>query len=197
MTPKERASPITVEYLRENIAYEPETGVFLWKKAKQGRTLGKQIGTIVWPGYRVLKIENTVYYAHRVAWLYVHGEWPTRSVDHIDGNRANNAIRNLRLATPAQNVARRKTKRTIAPARGVMPHGAGFVARIHHAGVRHYLGYFPTLEAAVSAYEAKAKEIHGEFRYAEAPESHNVPTLMQVIERRGEEIAADIAREVA
>ncbi len=46
-----------------------------------------------------------------------------------------------------------------------MPHGAGYVARLHHKGVRHYLGYFTTLEAAKAAYAAKAKEVHGEFAY--------------------------------
>ena len=115
----------------------------------------------------MMKVNNNKWYAHRLAWLYVHGEWPNGQIDHIDGNKANNAIANLRIATPAQNSARRRTTRKFAPSRGVMPHGVGFVARIHHAGKRHYLGYFSTAEAAKAAYEAKAKEIHGEFAYQE------------------------------
>lgn len=85
----------------------------------------------------------------------------------IDGDKANNAIGNLRVGTSAQNAANRPTKRTVAASRGVMPHGAGFVARLHYQGKRHYLGYHPTLQAAQAAYEAKAKEVHGEFAHIE------------------------------
>lgn len=175
MTPKEKLSKFTAIWLRENMAYEPHTGMFLWKKRGFGRTLGKVLGTKVWPGYIVIKVQQRPYYAHRLAWLYVRGKWPNGSLDHIDGNKANNAIANLRIATSAQNAARRTTRRTVAPARGVMPHGAGFVARIHHAGKRHYLGYFATLKEASAAYEAAAKRIHGEFAHVEAPPDWRSP----------------------
>jgi hypothetical protein len=167
-TKKEAQSNLTAEWLRENLAYEPDTGSFLWKVGGPGRMRGKVLGTKIWSGYLVMKVDGTVYYAHRLAWLYVHGEWPAKSLDHIDGNKANNAISNLRLATSAQNAARRKTTRKIAPSRGVFPHGVGFVARIHKGGKRHYLGYFATAEAAKAAYEAKATEIYGEFAHVEA-----------------------------
>jgi hypothetical protein len=167
MTPKEKASTLTAEWLRDNLVYEPTTGVFLWKMQGFGRTRGRALGTKVWPGYLTMKVSQTVYYAHRLAWLYVHGEWPSGQVDHIDGNKANNAISNLRLATPSQNSARKRHARRVAVSRGVMPHGAGFVARIHNGGKRHYLGYFSTAAAAKAAYEAKAKELHGEFAYVE------------------------------
>lgn len=169
MTPKEKKSTLTAEYLRENVSYEPVTGVFLWKKRSMGRTLGKVLGTKIWSGYVTMKVANTVYYAHRLAWLYVHGEWPSCQIDHIDGNKSNNAIANLRLVTASQNSARRKTTRSIAPSRGVMPHGTGYVARIHFGGKRHYLGYFATAEAAKAAYEAKAKELHGDYAFVEPP----------------------------
>lgn len=177
MTPKEKNSGLTAEWVRENLAYEPETGSFFWKKPGFGRTMGKLIGTTIWPGYKVLKLNNVVFYAHRVAWLYVHGRWPTAQIDHIDGNRGNNAIANLREATSSQNGARRRigTKSRVSPSRGVMPHGAGFVARIHYAGKRHYLGYFSTLKAAKAAYAAKANEIHGEFAHVEAPVDWHAP----------------------
>jgi hypothetical protein len=158
---------LSADWVRANMAYEPETGTFLWKVRGYGRMMGKPLGTKVWPGYIAMKVNGTRHYAHRVAWLYVHGEWPKGHIDHIDGNKANNAISNLRVATPAQNAARRKTTRNIAPSRGVFPHGAGFVARVHFGGKRHYLGYFSTAAAAKAAYEAKAAEIHGEFAHVE------------------------------
>ena len=166
-TKKEQASGLTVEWLRENLDYQRESGVFLWKKRGFGRTMGKVLGTKVWNGYLTMKIEGVVYYAHRLAWFFVHGEWPPGLIDHIDGNAGNNAIGNLRIATASQNLARRETKRTIAPSRGVVPHGPGFVARIHHDGKRHYLGYFKTAAEAKAAYEAKAREIHGDCAHVE------------------------------
>jgi len=175
MTPKEKASKLTAEWLRDNLAYEPETGSFLWKKRGFGRTLGKVLGTKIWPGYLTIKVHGTVFYAHRLAWLYVHGVWPDGHVDHIDGQKANNAMSNLRLATASQNVARRAVKRTVAPARGVMRHGVGFVARIHYAGKKHYLGYFPTLDGARDAYQKKAKEVHGEFAHVEPEHDWRAP----------------------
>ena len=109
-------------------------------------------------------------------------KWPDGHIDHIDGDKANNAIENLREATPAQNAARRPTTRKLAPSRGVFPHGVGFVARVHHSGKRHYLGYFKTAAAARAAYEAKAKEVYGEFAYVEKPaDSSNVVTSIQRI----------------
>jgi len=159
---------LTAEWLRENLTYLPESGVFLWKKRGFGRTMGKVLGCKTGLGYIHMKVDGVVHYAHRLAWLYVHGEWPKKMLDHIDSNKSNNTISNLREATAAQNAARRPTgQRWIAPSRGVFPHGTGFVARIHFAGKRHYLGYFSTLEAAKAAYEAKAREIHGEFAHSE------------------------------
>lgn len=169
MTPKEKKSTLTAEWLREHMVYVPEIGTFMWKVRGPGRTVGKVLGSVAPDGYVHIKVQNVVYYAHRLAWLYVNGAWPTGFLDHIDGKRANNAINNLRIATSAQNAARRQTMRRLAPSRGVFPHGIGFVARIHHGGKRHYLGYFRTAEAARAAYEAKAKEIHGEFAFVEMP----------------------------
>jgi hypothetical protein len=178
---KEQGSKVTAEWLRANMAYEPETGVFLWKVRGMGRVMGKVLGTKV-GDYLSIKVLGTAHYAHRLAWLYVHGEWPSGLLDHKDENPTNNAIKNLRIATHAQNAARRKTTRVLSPSRGVFPHGVGFVARIHHAGKRHYLGYFPTADAAKAAYEAKAKELHGEFAHVE-PVSSQDATVAKAVAR--------------
>ncbi len=167
MTPKEKRSTLTAEWLREHMAYVPETGTFMWKVRGPGRTVGKVLGSTMWDGYLTIKVNNVLYYAHRLAWFYVHGEWPDGQVDHIDGTPANNAISNLRIATPSQNAARRPSTRKHAPSRGVFPQGPGFVARVHRAGKRHYLGYFSTAEAARQAYETAATKIYGEFAYEE------------------------------
>jgi hypothetical protein len=164
---RQNESMITAAWVRENLIYEEDVGVFLWKRRGPGRMMGRVLGTKVWPGYIAMKLNNLRFYAHRVAWLYVHGEWPAGQIDHIDGDKGNNAISNLRVATPSQNSAGKRTTRRVATSRGVMPHGVGFVARLYHGGKRHYLGYFPTAELARAAYEAKAIEIHGEFAHEE------------------------------
>lgn len=147
--------------------YEPDTGVLTWKVRGPGRTVGKPVGRPLPSGYMQAKINGEMHYVHRIAWLYVNGAWPDHQIDHIDGDKTNNAINNLRDCTAAQNSARRKTVRRVAPARGVFPHGKGFVARIHTGGKRHYLGYFKNLEEAKAAYAAKASKIHGEFAHVE------------------------------
>ena len=182
MTPKERASTLTVEWLREHMACVPETGTLMWKVRGPGRTVGKPLGTVDSLGYVRLKVDGVVFFFHRLLWFHVHGQWPQSQLDHIDGNKQNNALANLREATPAQNSARRRVSAKIAPSRGIFPHGPGFVARIHHAGKRHYLGYFAKMEDAKTAYEAKAKEIHGEFAHVERAS------------RQDAEVAAAVAR---
>lgn len=173
MTPKEKRSGLTASWLRENMDFDAAMGEFRWKLPGYGRTVGKVIGlketATKTKNYRCLRINGTLFYAHRVAWLHHYGEWPAGLLDHIDGDKWNNAIANLRVATSAQNAARRRSYRSIAPSRGVFPHGAGYVARIHHAGKRHYLGYFGSSSEAQAAYEAKAKEIYGEFAHPAEP----------------------------
>ncbi|MDD0156969.1 HNH endonuclease signature motif containing protein, partial [Shigella flexneri] len=67
-----------------------------WKKKLSARgAVGKVAGTISY-GYNAINIDGVRYFAHRLAWLYVYGEWPKQEIDHIDRNRRNNAISNLR-----------------------------------------------------------------------------------------------------
>lgn len=168
MTPKERKSNLTVDWLREHMACVPETGTLMWKVRGPGRTVGKPLGSLTAQGYLQVKVDNVIYPIHRVIWFYVHGVWPEHQLDHMDGCKTNNAIANLRDCTAAQNSARRKVRKPEkAPSRGVFPHGPGFVARLHHKGVRHYLGYFSNADDARAAYAAKAKDIHGEFAHVE------------------------------
>lgn len=185
MTPKEKASKLTPSWLREHMHYDPNTGHFMWIKPGQGRTVGKRIGSRLWSKgltYLSMRVNGDIHFAHRLAWFYHYGEWPSGIIDHIDGDRANNAIGNLRIATHAQNAARRPTNRGIAPSRGVFPHGVGYVARIHSGGKRHYLGYFSTAEQAKVAYETAAKKIHGEFAHPTEEASKPRGDYMQALQ---------------
>lgn len=157
---------ITAEKLREVLHYDPETGVFTWRvnislKVKAGDIAGSgHCG-----GYIEIGIFDRSYLAHRLAWLYVHGELP-RKVDHDDGNKQNNRIRNLRKCTSAQNMANRRVSRSSKSGlKGVSwsKSNRKWVAFIGFEGKKRYLGGFDTPEIAYEAYCRAADEIHGEF----------------------------------
>ena len=103
-------------------------------------------------------VNNRAYRAHRLAWLYMYGAWPSSGIDHVDRNPLNNAISNLREATPAQNMANvAATGHTFDTAHGK------FRAQIKADGKNVYLGLFDTAEAASAAYREAAKRIRGKF----------------------------------
>jgi hypothetical protein len=97
---------LTAERLREILGYDPETGLFT-RLVRTGRIrAGEVAGTAHSRGYRSIVIDGRVYLSHRLAWLYVHGEWPPEQIDHINRNRADNRLVNLRAAKQSQNNVR-------------------------------------------------------------------------------------------
>jgi hypothetical protein len=107
-----------------------------------------------------------LYRAHRLAWLYVHGEWPRKLIDHIDGDGLNNRIANLRLASAAENIINRVAQSNNASGiKGVSWHKASqkYQAVIHKDRRQIYLGLFATAEEASAAYTRASFEQHGAF----------------------------------
>lgn len=151
---------LTQERLRELLDYRPETGVFTWRgKAK----VGIPVGRIQTDGYSQIRVDGKLYLAHRLAWLYVHGEWPTSEIDHIDRDRVNNRIANLRDVDRAINATNRRAFGS-SGFKGVtsMKKGSRFFARISRIdGSVSYLGVFDSAEAAHEAYKAAHVEQHG------------------------------------
>jgi hypothetical protein len=99
--------------LHELLHYDPETGVFTWKKHRGRRAVvGSVAGRYHPSGHRVIRVDITSYYAHRLAWIYVHGSIPDGLViDHINNVRDDNRLVNLRPATyqlNAQNTVHSK-----------------------------------------------------------------------------------------
>lgn len=118
-------------------------------------------------GYLRICVGGRAYYAHRVAWMLVTGEWPDGPIDHANGDRADNRWSNLRMASPAQNNANaRLSRRNTLGAKGVARVGCKFKAQIAVGGKRLYLGLHPTLESASAAYQLAASEHYGEFARA-------------------------------
>jgi hypothetical protein len=157
-------APLSAEMLREVLDYDCDTGFFTAKQASGTRPKGAILdGCQKGNGYLVIGVCGKQYYAHRLAWLFCNGEWPSGQIDHIDGNRANNAIKNLRdveQLTNIQNI-RKATASNALGVLGVTPwHGGKFRASIGHEGQRYHLGLFLSADEAHDAYIQKKRELH-------------------------------------
>lgn len=153
---------LTAEYLREHLNYDPDTGIFTWKKAGPKRVLGQPAGSISKRfGYVFLRIKGTTNRAHRLAWLYVHGVWPSNGLDHIDNDKTNNRISNLRDVPHLWNAQNRLKPRTSKLGiRGVRQIGNRFYARLAVDGVEIPLGGFATADEAHAEYVAATRRLH-------------------------------------
>jgi len=157
---------LTQARLRTLLTYDPETGEFRWRVQRGGKPVGTVAGTLRDNGYLQIMIDRVCRRAHRLAWLYVVGEWPVGSLDHIDGDPLNNRIANLRLADGTQNNANAKMHHTNKSGhRGVhFDRSRGkWVAYISAHGRRRHLGYFDDIAAAIAVRRAAALEAFGEF----------------------------------
>jgi len=98
------------DLLKEILDYNPITGIFTWRKPTGRRVrVGSVAGADGTRGYRQIRVQNVLYRANRLAWMYSYGEDPGELyVDHIDGETSNNALCNLRLVNPSQSCMNRR-----------------------------------------------------------------------------------------
>lgn len=155
---------LTAERLRELLHYDPDTGVFRWVAARPNCRSGEQAGCTRENGHVIICLDGKLYYAHRLAWLYVHGAWPSKLIDHINGNRSDNRIQNLRDVEPsvnAQNIRQAfKTNASGVLGASLFKRTGRYVAMIRIDGKKRYLGYFDTAEEAHAAYLAAKRKHH-------------------------------------
>ena len=145
--------------LSEVLEYNPVTGQFVW------RSDGTYAGTKV-KGYIAIRVGLRRYYAHRLAWLYVKGVWPVSQIDHINRNKSDNRIANLRQATASQNQGNRTAPcNNKSGIRGVRFDKARdkWYADIRKNGRTQFLGRYDTAEEATAVYSRAAQEQFGEF----------------------------------
>ena len=154
---------LTQKELKQRYAYDPNTGMFSRRTINSKHGHDKPVGNLHSTGYLHIGVAGMVFKAHRLVWLYVHGRFPRGMVDHINRNKLDNRISNLREVTRGENIANSGVKSN---------NTSGFVgvtkrprcpenpwhARITVRGVRIPLGFFATPEEAGDAYaQAYAK----------------------------------------
>lgn len=158
---------LTAQKLHELLHYDPQTGAFTWAKGRPGCGNGKSAGSFDRSdGYWRIRCDGTTYKAHRLAWLYMTGEWPLQQVDHMDGNRANNRFANLRQVSHSANQQNQRGAPVSNKSCGLLgvtlhkPTGKWY-SQIRFDGKRKHLGSFATAELAHAAY-CEAKRVHHE-----------------------------------
>jgi len=145
---------ITQSKLKEILDYDIDTGVFTWKvSASSSVSVGSIAGAIDNKGYRRIGLNRTYKRAHRLAWFYVYGEWPKSQIDHINRNRDDNMLSNLRAANDQQNCRNRSPKINKFGVIGLSwcKRSKRFFARITIDRKTEYLGYFSDMFEAICA----------------------------------------------
>lgn len=155
---------LTQARLKEVLSYDSATGIFTWLVNRRGPVkAGDAAGAVFGDSYVQIKIDGGQYRGHRLAWLYVTGNWPENHIDHRDQNKQNNAWANLREATPAEN-QQNMSKAFANSSSGLI--GAAtrknrkFTAAIRSGGKQINLGSFKTAEEAHAAYLKAKRELH-------------------------------------
>lgn len=161
------ASSLSQARLHELLEYNEATGLFTRLVGRSGprARAGDIAGCDNGQGYIRIYVDGRAYKGHRLAWFYVHGEWP-KEIDHINGDKSDNSLVNLRPVTRSQNRMNCSAyKRNKSGYRGVNFDLASskWKAQIQKQGKKFSLGYHATAEAAHAAYCAASAEMHGEY----------------------------------
>ena len=140
---------INQERLKQLLHYDPLTGVFTRRVSTRGQR--PHVGSVRPDGYLSICLDYRSYLAHRLAWLYVHGEFPGHQIDHFNGERLDNRISNLRHVTNKQNSENSKLYScNKTGARGVRldPRTGRYVVRVRHFGEDIHIGVCDTVDQA-------------------------------------------------
>lgn len=163
---KPKKIELTQEELKRVLDYNPETGIFTWLVSVGKSKIGQTAGCLKIHGYWHIGFRGKSYRAHRLAWLYVYGDVECGDLDHIDRNRCNNSISNLRECSDNENMRNiRRAKNNTSGFKGVhwSKRKGKWLAISRLNGKRKYLGSFHSPEDASLAYQEFCKEHHGEF----------------------------------
>lgn len=161
----------TAEYLRSILNYNQNTGVFTRRlSTAPNARAGDVAGYLSKDGYVLIKVLCKTYKAHRLAWLHYYGTWPKAQIDHINRDRSDNRIVNLRDVSHQQNqqnASKRSDNKSGHP--GIYWHKVSgrWAASIAHSKRQRHLGLFESLEEAVAARKAAEKLYWADTQIAE------------------------------
>lgn len=171
----------TADELRQLLEYDPDTGAFRWKtrpvewfshcsaghrericNSWNAAWAQKDPGRIDGYGYLIITVNHSHLRAHRIAWCITHGEWPSEQIDHINGDRADNRLSNLRASTHTEN--QRNMRRSRANTSGVTGvYWCGrtkrWKAEVTLRTGKIYVGVFRDIADAKAAVEAKRRAL--------------------------------------
>ncbi|WP_332692067.1 HNH endonuclease signature motif containing protein [Devosia sp.] len=156
---------LTQERLKELLHYDPDAGVFTWVVSRGRQAAGNVAGSVGGRGYVDISVDGLVYKAHRLAWLYLHGHMPQDHVDHINGDKTDYRIANLRLCTAVENHQNRVShKGATSMFLGVSSLGRHrkrpWRAVIRANGKSRHLGTYLTEQEASAAYQSAKAAMH-------------------------------------
>jgi hypothetical protein len=145
---------LTQKQLKELLRYESKSGHFYWRHSQGRAKAGQQAGALDAYGYVVIRVNGALYKAHRLAWLYVHGQFPDGLLDHINRKPHDNRISNLRNVSQSINMHNAKARvgsRSKVPGVRWRADRNKWAASIRIGYTQHYLGTFESLEKAIKA----------------------------------------------
>jgi len=156
---------ITQAELKEQLHYNPDTGIFTWIKNSRRINAGAIAGSLTIKGYINIVVNGRCFKAHRLAWLYIYGEIPKEQIDHVDMNKSKNNICNLRLAYRSinqQNMRNARKDNNSSKYLGVSKRKNcdDYRADIRVNGKKLYLGIFKNQELAHEAYLNAKRQFH-------------------------------------
>lgn len=171
---------LSLDKARALLSYDPMTGEFRWASSHGNVVAGSPAGNQVASGYMVVGLAGEKYRAHRLAWFITHGAWPAGTIDHINGDRADNRLANLRDVPHAINMQNIR-KPTAANKSGVLgvywsERRQGWMAAISVDGKKKDAGPFKTMERAVAARQRLKDRWHADC--PDGPSPHSGPVQM-------------------
>lgn len=152
----------TYERAHEVLSYNEESGVFTWKSRRFGVTVGKQAGT-PHKGYLRIRVDGVLILAHRLAWLMSYKTWPNGEIDHINMNRADNRICNLRDVDRSANMINRNYPKGKSGHTGISSHKGGWQVSIRINHKSKFIGLFKEIDKAIDARKKAEATFYGRF----------------------------------
>lgn len=153
---------MNIAEIKESLSYCADTGIAKWMVKRTGKAKeGSSAGYLRRDGYLEVKINNVSFLLHRVIWALHYGVWHKGEIDHIDGNKTNNRIANLRAATKSENqrnAGLRFDNKSGCPGVCWYKQTGKWVANITLGNKRKHLGFFDKLEDAIAARKQADKD---------------------------------------